>query len=48
MRIAVIADDLTGALDTGVQFRQWGYTVQLTDTPEHSTAEVTITNTDTR
>ena len=48
MRIAVIADDLTGALDTGVQFRQWGYTVQLTDTPDHSTAEVTITNTDTR
>ncbi|TFH13911.1 four-carbon acid sugar kinase family protein [Candidatus Bathyarchaeota archaeon] len=48
MRIAVIADDLTGALDTGVQFRQWGYTVQLTDTPRHSTAEVTIINTDTR
>ena len=48
MRIAVIADDLTGALDTGVQFRQWGYTVQLTETPEHSSAEVTITNTDTR
>jgi len=48
MRTAVIADDLTGALDTGVQFRQWGYTVQLTETPEHSIAEVTITNTDTR
>ncbi len=48
MRIAVIADDLTGALDTGVQFTQWGYTAQLTDTPEHSTAEVTIINTDTR
>jgi len=48
MRIAVIADDLTGALDTGVQFRQWGYTVQLTDTPENSAAEVTIVNTDTR
>jgi len=48
MRIAVIADDLTGALDTGVQFRQWGYTVQLTDTPERSSAEVAITNTDTR
>jgi uncharacterized protein YgbK (DUF1537 family) len=48
MRIAVIADDLTGALDTGVQFTQWGYTAQLTDTPEHSTAEVTIVNTDTR
>jgi uncharacterized protein YgbK (DUF1537 family) len=48
MRTAVIADDLTGALDTGVQFRQWGYTVQLTEAPEHSIAEVTITNTDTR
>jgi uncharacterized protein YgbK (DUF1537 family) len=48
MRIAVIADDLTGALDTGVQFRQWGYTVQLTEDPERSSAEVTITNTDTR
>jgi len=48
MRIAVIADDLTGALDTGVQFTQWGYTAQLTDAPEHSTAEVIIVNTDTR
>ncbi len=48
MRIAVIADDLTGALDTGVQFRQWGYTVQLTEAPEDSVAEVIITNTDTR
>jgi uncharacterized protein YgbK (DUF1537 family) len=48
MRIAVIADDLTGALDTSVQFIQWGFTAQLTDTPEHSTAEVTIINTDTR
>jgi hypothetical protein len=48
MRIAVIADDLTGALDTGVQFTQWGFTAQLTDTPEHSVAEVTIVNTDTR
>jgi len=48
MRIAVIADDLTGALDTGVQFTQWGYTTQLTNDPEHSTAEVAITNTDTR
>jgi uncharacterized protein YgbK (DUF1537 family) len=48
MRIAVIADDLTGALDTGVQFRQWGYTVHLTDTPNNSTSHVTIINTDTR
>ncbi len=48
MRIAVIADDLTGALDTGVQFTQWGYRTQLTDNPSKSTAEVTIINTDTR
>jgi len=48
MRIAVIADDLTGALDTGVQFTQWGYTTQLTKKPQNSTAQVTITNTDTR
>jgi uncharacterized protein YgbK (DUF1537 family) len=48
MKIAVIADDLTGALDTGVQFTQWGYRTQLTDDPEDSTAEVTIINTDTR
>ena len=48
MRIAVIADDLTGALDTGVQFRQWGYSAQLTDSPEQCSAEVAIANTDTR
>ena len=48
MRIAVIADDLTGALDTGVQFTQWGYKTQLTDDPRKSTAEVTIINTNTR
>ncbi len=48
MRIAIIADDLTGALDTGVQFRQWGYSVQLTEAPESSSADVAITNTDTR
>lgn len=48
MRIAVIADDLTGALDTGVQFTQWGYKTQLTNKPAESTAEVTIINTDTR
>jgi uncharacterized protein YgbK (DUF1537 family) len=48
MRIAVIADDLTGALDTGVQFTQWGFTAQLTTTPKDSSKEVTIINTDTR
>ncbi|MHA2055245.1 MAG: four-carbon acid sugar kinase family protein, partial [Candidatus Hodarchaeales archaeon] len=29
MRIAVIADDLTGALDTGVQFSKWGLNVKI-------------------
>jgi uncharacterized protein YgbK (DUF1537 family) len=29
LRIGVIADDLTGALDTGVQFRNWGLSVQV-------------------
>jgi uncharacterized protein YgbK (DUF1537 family) len=48
MRIAVIADDLTGALDTGVQFTQWGYATQLVETPDDTTAEVIIINTDTR
>ncbi|MCW4048883.1 MAG: hypothetical protein NWE89_04020 [Candidatus Bathyarchaeota archaeon] len=48
MRIAVFADDLTGALDTGVQFRNWGFTVQVTDDPETSKAKVTVINTDTR
>jgi uncharacterized protein YgbK (DUF1537 family) len=48
MKIAVVADDLTGALDTGVQFHQWGYKVQLTDNPKKSKAQVTIINTDTR
>jgi uncharacterized protein YgbK (DUF1537 family) len=48
MRIAVIADDLTGALDTGVQFSNWGFTVQVTDDPKSSTAEVVVVNTDSR
>jgi len=48
MRIAVVADDLTGALDTGVQFTKWGYTTQLVENPYESSAEVTIINTDTR
>lgn len=29
LRLAVIADDLTGAADTGVQFRKWGLTVEV-------------------
>lgn len=48
MRIAVIADDLTGALDTGVQFSNWGFTVQVTDDPLSSVADVVVVNTDSR
>ena len=29
MRIGVLADDLTGAFDTGVQFRNWGLSVEV-------------------
>jgi uncharacterized protein YgbK (DUF1537 family) len=32
LRIAVVADDLTGALDTGVQFRTWGLSVEVAPT----------------
>jgi uncharacterized protein YgbK (DUF1537 family) len=48
MRIAVIADDLTGALDTGVQFSNWDFTVQVTDDPLSSVADVVVVNTDSR
>jgi uncharacterized protein YgbK (DUF1537 family) len=48
MRIAVIADDLTGALDTGVQFSNWGFNVQVTDDPLSSSADVVVVNTDSR
>ena len=48
MRIAVIADDLTGALDTGVQFSNWGFAVQVTDNPLSSGADVVVVNTDSR
>ncbi|MBD3171370.1 hypothetical protein GF326_02755 [Candidatus Bathyarchaeota archaeon] len=48
MRIAVIADDLTGALDTGVQFKQWGYEAKLVENPDNPKAQAVIINTDTR
>jgi uncharacterized protein YgbK (DUF1537 family) len=48
MRIAVIADDLTGALDTGVQFSNWGFAVHVTDDPLSSSADVVVVNTDSR
>lgn len=48
MKIAVIADDLTGALDTGVQFTQWGFKTQLLQTLEDDNNEVIVINTETR
>lgn len=53
LRIAVIADDLTGALDTGVQFRAWGMTVDVAPTLDKllkidKSADVVVVNTDSR
>ena len=53
MRIAVVADDLTGALDTGVQFRTWGLSVEVAPTLDQLTslegsADVIVVNTDSR
>lgn len=53
MRIAVVADDLTGALDTGVQFRTWGLSVEVAPTPDRlgglkGSADVIVVNTDSR
>jgi len=53
LRIAVIADDLTGALDTGVQFKAWGLTVEVAPTPDRlgglrGSADVMVVNTDSR
>lgn len=53
MRIGVIADDLTGALDTGVQFRNWGLSVQVVPILEEvdiveEKNDVIVINTDSR
>jgi len=49
MKIGVIADDLTGALDTGVQFSNFGLesVIQLRPNPEND-ADVIVINTDSR
>ena len=49
MKIGIIADDLTGALDTGVQFSKFGLKsiIQLQPNPENG-ADVIIINTDSR
>ncbi len=53
MRVGVLADDLTGAFDTGVQFRSWGLTVEVLvgDVKEPSKLEgvdVVVVDTETR
>jgi uncharacterized protein YgbK (DUF1537 family) len=53
LRVGVLADDLTGAFDTGVQFRNWGLTVEVLigDVEEASKLEgvdVVVVDTETR
>jgi uncharacterized protein YgbK (DUF1537 family) len=52
LRIGVIADDLTGALDTGVQFRNWGLEVDsfIGNLPHGGSrrADVIVIDTETR
>jgi len=53
LRIAVVADDLTGALDTGVQFKAWGLSVEVAPTMDRlsslsGSADVMVVNTDSR
>jgi uncharacterized protein YgbK (DUF1537 family) len=52
MKIGVVADDLTGALDTGVQFRGWGMSVAVHMAEESFAttrkAEVVVVDTQTR
>ena len=50
MRIGVIADDLTGAFDTGVQFRAWGMGVEVVigADSEMGEAKVVVVDTESR
>lgn len=48
MKIAVIADDLTGALDTGIQFTQWGFKTKVVETLQSENNQVIVMNTETR
>lgn len=47
-RVAVVADDLTGAGDTAVQFLRAGWSTELQLSPAPSTAEVVAVSTDSR
>lgn len=49
----MVADDLTGALDTGVQFKAWGLSVEVAPDPDSlrglkGSADVIVVNTDSR
>jgi D-threonate/D-erythronate kinase len=52
LRIGVLADDLTGAFDTGVQFRNWGLSVEVLigDVKDASklTSDVVVVDTESR
>jgi uncharacterized protein YgbK (DUF1537 family) len=53
LKIAVIADDLTGALDTGVQFKNFGLTVEVAPILDklqrlHKASDVVVVNTESR
>jgi uncharacterized protein YgbK (DUF1537 family) len=47
--LGIVADDLTGAMDTGVQFSKWGlHTVVMLNGGESPSAEVVVISTDSR
>lgn len=51
MKLLVIADDFTGANDTGVQFSKRGFSVDVVldlAEPYHGCADVVVVNTDSR
>lgn len=53
MRIGVLADDLTGAFDTGVQYRNWGLSVEVfigdvKDTSKLGGVDVVVVDTESR
>ncbi len=49
IRLGIVADDLTGAVDTGVQFARWGlHTLVMLENNQVSEAEVVVVTTDSR
>lgn len=48
-KLGIVADDLTGAMDTGVQFAKWGlHTVVMLNGGDLPSAEVVVISTDSR